>query len=67
MYRVIGVRGAPHEQVFHVEVWVGERAVARGEGRSKRLAERDAAAAALAVLQQPAEATSASAEVDGEG
>lgn len=67
VYRVIGVRGAQHEQVFHVEVWVGERAVARGEGRSKRLAERDAAAAALAVLQQPAEATSASAEVDGEG
>jgi len=47
-YRVVQVRGAPHEQVFEVEVVLGERAVARGEGRSKRLAERAAAVAALA-------------------
>ncbi len=46
-YRVVDVRGAPHEQVFDVEVLVGEEPVGRGEGRSKRLAERAAAADAL--------------------
>jgi ribonuclease-3 len=51
-YRVVGVRGAQHDQVFEVEVFLGERAVARGEGRSKRLAERAAAAAALAELER---------------
>jgi ribonuclease-3 len=50
-YRVVDMRGLPHEQVFNVEVMVGERALARGEGRSKRLAERAAAVAALASLE----------------
>ena len=49
-YRVVGVRGTPHDQVFDVEVVVGEQALARGEGRSKRLAERDAATRALAEI-----------------
>jgi ribonuclease III len=49
-YRVVEVRGAPHEQVFVVEVTFGEGAVARGEGRSKRLAERAAATAALGAM-----------------
>ena len=46
-YRVAEVRGAPHDQIFVVDVFVGEAPVARGEGRSKRLAERAAATAAL--------------------
>ncbi len=46
-YRVVELRGAPHEQVFVIEVLVGEAPAARGEGRSKRLAERAAASAAL--------------------
>jgi len=46
-YRVVEVRGAPHEQIFVVDVLVGDDVAARGEGRSKRLAERAAAAAAL--------------------
>jgi ribonuclease III len=50
-YRVRDVRGAGHEQLFEVEVVVGDQAVARGEGRSKRLAER---AAAMAALEQRA-------------
>jgi ribonuclease-3 len=49
-YRVVDVRGAPHEQVFEVEVMVGERGLARGEGRSKRMAERAAAAQALRTI-----------------
>ena len=50
-YRVVAVKGAAHEQVFEVEVLVGEDALARGEGRSKRLAERAAAGQALATLR----------------
>lgn len=46
-YRVVEVRGSPHEQVFVVEVLISDAPVARGEGRSKRLAERAAATAAL--------------------
>jgi ribonuclease-3 len=46
-YRVVEIRGAPHEQVFVVEVVVGDEVAASGEGRSKRLAERAAATAAL--------------------
>jgi len=49
-YRVVDVRGPAHEQIFVVEVLVGESPVARGEGRSKRLAERAAAASALGSL-----------------
>jgi dsRNA-specific ribonuclease len=36
--------------VFVIAVMVGERALAQGEGRSKRLAERAAAARALPVV-----------------
>jgi ribonuclease III len=50
-YRLVDVRGAPHDQFFEVEAIVGDRAVARGEGRSKRLAERTAAMNALATLE----------------
>jgi ribonuclease III len=58
-YRVIDVRGAPHEQSFEVEVVVGDRGLARGEGRSKRLAERAAAIAALVALKAPVAGTAA--------
>lgn len=53
VYRVVEVRGAPHDQVFEVEVLVGGTPLARGEGRSKRLAERAAATAALGVVDGP--------------
>ena len=49
-YRVVGSSGPPHDPVFEVEVLVGDAVVARGAGRSKRLAERAAAEAALAAL-----------------
>jgi ribonuclease-3 len=49
-YRVVDVRGPAHEQTFVVEVLVGDAPLARGEGRSKRLAERAAAASALGNL-----------------
>ncbi|HEX3344423.1 MAG TPA: ribonuclease III [Polyangiaceae bacterium] len=50
-YRLAEVRGTPHDQVFVIEVVVGEQALARGEGRSKRQAERAAASEALKVVE----------------
>jgi ribonuclease-3 len=47
-YRVVASSGPPHEPVFEVEVVIGEAVAARGAGRSKRLAERAAAEAAIA-------------------
>jgi len=47
-YRVVGSHGPQHDQVFEIEVMVEEEVLGRGEGRSKRLAERAAAIAALA-------------------
>jgi ribonuclease-3 len=52
-YRVVTSSGPAHEPTFEVEVLVGEEVLARGEGRSKRLAERDAATRALEVLERP--------------
>jgi ribonuclease-3 len=49
-YRVVNVRGAAHDQLFLVEVLLEERAMAQGEGRSKRHAEHAAARAALEEL-----------------
>jgi ribonuclease-3 len=49
-YRVVASRGPQHDQVFEVEVLVGDEVRGWGEGRSKRLAERAAANAALAAL-----------------
>jgi ribonuclease III len=49
-YRVVGSSGPAHEPTFQVEVLVDEEVLARGEGRSKRLAERDAATRALEAL-----------------
>lgn len=46
-YRVAASSGPAHQPIFEVEVLVGDEVVGRGEGRSKRLAERDAATHAL--------------------
>ena len=49
-YRVKGMRGPQHDPTFEVEVLVGTDVLGVGEGRSKRVAERAAAAAALTAL-----------------
>jgi ribonuclease-3 len=49
-YRHVGTSGPQHEPVFEAAVFVGDEEVARGTGRSKRLAERAAAEAALRVI-----------------
>lgn len=46
-YRVVRESGPPHERHFEVEAMVGDEAVGRGEGRSKKDAEQAAAAEAL--------------------
>ena len=46
-YRVVAAQGPAHEPLFAVEVVLGERVLARGEGRSKRQAEQAAAKRAL--------------------
>jgi ribonuclease-3 len=51
-YRVASSRGPQHEQIFEVEVLVGGEVRGRGEGRSKRLAERAAANAALLAMER---------------
>jgi ribonuclease-3 len=46
-YDVLETAGPPHARWFRVRVLVGDEVLALGEGRSKRLAERAAAEAAL--------------------
>ncbi|MGO8997955.1 MAG: ribonuclease III [Polyangiaceae bacterium] len=55
-YRVVSSRGPQHAQVFEVEVLVDGEVCGRGEGRSKRLAERAAANAALVNMKEAEEA-----------
>ena len=47
-YRVVGETGPDHEKVFEVEITIGEAVLARGTGRSKKDAEKEAARRALA-------------------
>jgi ribonuclease-3 len=47
VYREVAREGPPHDPRFVVEVALGERTPVRAEGRSKRVAEQDAAAAML--------------------
>ena len=55
IYRVTERRGPPHDRVFRIEVSLGGTAIAEGEGRSKKEAEKNAAGAALEVLMESAE------------
>ena len=51
-YRVRGMRGPQHDPTFEVEVIVGDVVAGLGEGRSKRVAERAAALAALSACPE---------------
>lgn len=52
-YELLSQAGPDHERTFEVAVWLGERQLATGQGRSKRDAGQHAAAAALALLTAP--------------
>jgi ribonuclease-3 len=47
VYEVTAQAGPPHDRTFSVAARVGESIVARGMGRSKKLAEQDAARSAI--------------------
>ena len=49
-YELIETGGPPHQRWFKVGVYQGERKLAEGAGRSKRIAERAAASVALDLL-----------------
>lgn len=51
-YRHVGRDGPDHDPLFHVECWIGGRAVAAASGHSKKVAERRAAARALAGMEK---------------
>jgi ribonuclease-3 len=46
-YRLVAKAGSPHEPVFTVEVSINSKVLGTGSGRSKKLAETEAARAAL--------------------
>ncbi len=52
-YRTQGEEGPPHDRTFSVQVLVGDRVLAEGRGRSKKLAEQAAARAALESFTKP--------------
>ena len=51
-YRIIDTSGKPHSPIFTAEVVVDGTALGTGTGRSKSLAEQEAAKAALAILTE---------------
>jgi ribonuclease-3 len=56
VYERLGATGPQHKQVFEVKVCIGQRELARGQGRNNRLAERAAALKALETLISSADA-----------
>jgi ribonuclease-3 len=51
-YRVVAEDGPDHEKVFEVEITSGDEVLARGSGRSKKEAEKEAARHALAATEE---------------
>jgi len=51
-YRVIKEEGPEHKKVFQVAVYVGEKKIATGKGRSKKEAEEEAAKKALTLTRK---------------
>jgi ribonuclease-3 len=49
-YQLVGSWGPEHEKTFKVEIQIGGKSVASGEGKSKKEAEQKAAQTALEVL-----------------
>ena len=50
-YRLIKEEGPAHERIFWTEVYVDEKLIGKGQGKSKKLAEQNAAENALSELQ----------------
>jgi len=56
-YRLVAETGPDHEKRFITEIVVGGKILGRGEGRSKKQSEQEAARKAIEELQQTGEAT----------
>jgi ribonuclease III len=52
VYRPAGETGPDHERIFTVEVFIKEKAYATGTGKSKKIAEMQAAERALVILRK---------------
>lgn len=50
-YRVVAESGPAHDKLFEVEVSADQRVIGRGQGRSKKLAEQDAAKNAVEAME----------------
>ncbi|MFD2307679.1 ribonuclease III [Enterococcus termitis] len=46
-YRLVNEEGPAHDRIFSIEVYVDEKLIGTGQGKSKKLAEQDAAERAL--------------------
>ena len=51
-YRLIEESGPDHDKKYVVQALIGERSIGRGEGRTKKSAEQEAAYRALLFLRQ---------------
>ena len=51
-YVIINVDGPDHKKEFTVEVYVGERFLGIGKGKSKKLAEQNASQKAMDILKE---------------
>ena len=51
-YRIVAEAGPDHEKMFVTEITVGGKVLGRGEGKSKKVSEQEAAKLALLELQQ---------------
>jgi len=51
-YKIAGITGPDHDRRYHVELRVGENAIAEGRGRSRKHAEQEAAEIGLARLKE---------------
>ncbi len=51
-YRLTGEEGPPHMRTFDVALYLDGREISRGQGKSKKLAQQEAAKAALKTLEE---------------
>lgn len=54
-YRIVAEAGPDHDKKFVTEITVGGKVLGKGEGKSKKISEQEAAKLALLALQQPKE------------
>jgi ribonuclease-3 len=52
IYRVVNEEGPDHDKIFEVEISLGDTVLARGRGKSKKDAEKDAAKRALETAEE---------------